>query len=389
MKNVKELYYQLNKKNNTFLDKYPHYDRNDGKIHVLYVAPCLNATGFYRMVLPMLELNKTVTHSAIVTTIHKWNFNKQFDDYDNPIDKRLIEWADYMVFPVIFSPMEYIIKAVNSVKSDIIFVMDIDINYFELPIKSLNASKITEKHKRNLLGNISQMDIVIGVSTPLLKAIDELLIKQYTSHNVKLAYFPNLISHIGTQEIEAIKRNERDRVRIGIIANPSEYYNILLLKNTFESIYNKYSDKCEIVIFGWDGKSNDNKELLENLNIIFEKSVSFLNYYTNVNNLTFDFVLLPLENIPYNNQKSFVKYLEMSTFGIPIIASKILPNIEVIDDGETGMLANTEQEWIDKISKLIKDKSYCQELGKAAFKNVWSNYSYTQKNINFLKDIFN
>src|SRR5579885_787089 len=114
MKTLKELYGRLNTAKN-FKEKYPQYNMDDNKIHVLFLSPCLNEAGYYRMILPALELNKTDTHSAIIGHIHKWDFNKLFDDYDTPIDFRLVEWADYVVLPVMFTDAAYIIKSMREI----------------------------------------------------------------------------------------------------------------------------------------------------------------------------------------------------------------------------------------------------------------------------------
>ena len=119
----------------TFKEKYPLFDERDNKIHVLFLSPCLNESGYYRMILPALELNKTNTHCAILAHIHKWDFHKLFDDYDNPVSLQLVHWADYVVLPTMFSDAEYIVRSMRAVKPDIEFVMDMDANENALPDK--------------------------------------------------------------------------------------------------------------------------------------------------------------------------------------------------------------------------------------------------------------
>ena len=364
MKTVKALYKLLSNERKSFLEKYPHFNPDDDKIHVLYVSPCLNATGYYRMILPMLELNRTNTHSAIITKIHKWNFNLEFEDYDNPIDKRLIEWAHYIVFPVIFTPMDYIIEAIRAINQNISFVMDIDINYFVIPENNLNATKITEAYKSNLLKNILQMNMLTGVSKLLLTSINEHLVSKQPEHKVRLASFPNLISKYSIENIDIIKHNQSDKTKIGILANSAGYHDVLKIKNVIKHINNKYNEKVEFILLGWNGKLPDGQDISEELSMTVEKSVSFLKYLTNVNKLTFDIVLLFQENTPFNLQKSYAKCLEICTFAAAIIASKKSPFSTVIIDEENGLLAGSENEWIDKISKLIDNKSYRIAMGE-------------------------
>lgn len=87
MRSIKELQERLNPKNN-FVQRY-NIEKDD-KIHLLYVSPRLNATGYYRMIAPALEINKTVTHRAIVTSIESYDFSSRLSDFVNQLDERLI-----------------------------------------------------------------------------------------------------------------------------------------------------------------------------------------------------------------------------------------------------------------------------------------------------------
>ncbi len=388
MRNVKELYHLLNHKNR-FEEKYPFYREGDGKVHVLYVAPLINGTGFYRMILPMLELNKTATHTAIVSSMHKWSFSKQFDDYDNPLDKRLIQWADYVVLPAIFSDVSYVLESLLKVNPDLQFVMDLDCNYHAYPKEHPNHKKFTKQHKEMLLNNIAQMNILTGATNSLLQQYDKRIERLYPSSNVALEYQPNLISNFGFQEVEAIKQNHGDKIRIGIIGNYSSYYDTISIKEALVQLKDKYKDQVQFIYFGWNGKHSKNEEPFKDLEFVFEKSVSFLDYYSKLNDLTLDIALLPSTKIDFNTKgKSFIKYLELSAFAIPVVASNSAPYQEVIDDQDTGMLASSTQEWINKTQVLIEGAEYRHSIGKAALKNTWRNYSFTSRSIKVLTDIF-
>jgi len=388
MRNVKELY-ELLKGKKDFDEKYPSYQENDNKVHVLYVAPCINGTGFYRMILPMLELNKTGTHSAIISTIHKWSFAKQFDDYDNPLDTRLIQWADYVVLPAMFSDVSYILKSLNEINSNLQFVMDIDCNYHSFPKEHPSNTKFTKEHQQTLLKNIAQMDILTGASEGLLETYENLIEEHHPQSNVVLEYHPNLISNFGFQELSAIKQNTGDKLRIGIIGNYGNYYDLLSIKDVLVQLKDKYKDQIEIIFFGWNGQLPGGEQALKGLEFTVEKSVSFLDYYDKLNDLLLDIVLLPSTDIPLNTQgKSFIKYLELSAFAIPVVASNNTPYKEVIDDENSGMLASSAEQWISKTEMLIEDATYRLAIGKAALKNTWRNYSYTSRNIQILTDTF-
>ena len=388
MRTVRKLY-ELLGSNKPFEEKYPLVLQQDGKVHILYVAPCLNGTGFYRMIIPMLELNKTATHSAILTGIHKWNFNKQFEDYDNPIDRRLIEWADYVVLPTTFSDTEYIKKSMRAINDELQFVMDVDCLHHQYPKSHPNYEKVATKHKQLLLKNIAEMDIVTAASEGLIHYYEKQLAEKYPDSKVYLEYQPNLISDFGFQEIESIQQNQSDKLRIGIIGNVAGHYDTISIKEVLFQIKEKYKEKVELVFFGWNGLLLDGSPAFEGLEFTTEKSVRFLDYYNRLNELQLDLVLLPFSDNPFNSKgKSFIKYLETAAFALPVVASNVTPFKAVIDDEETGMLAETTEEWMVKIEQLAEDAAYRQAMGKAALKSAWRNYSFTTRNLQLLTDIF-
>ena len=62
--------------------------------------------------------------------------------------------------------------------------------------------------------------------------------------------------------------------------------------------------------------------------------------------------------------------------GIPVVASPIGMNKEVIIHGVNGYLAQTEKEWITYISKLITNNNLRKSIGYSGKQLVLSNYTY-------------
>jgi len=50
-------------------------------------------------------------------------------------------------------------------------------------------------------------------------------------------------------------------------------------------------------------------------------------------------------------------------------------NKEIIEDGVNGFLANTEEEWIEKLSRLIEDPGLRMRMGKAGRKTIEERFS--------------
>ncbi|MDN5201162.1 glycosyltransferase [Fulvivirgaceae bacterium BMA10] len=386
MNKIKELEETL--KSKKFEDRYPHFDTDDGKIHILYISPCLNGTGYYRAIAPSLELNNTESHSAIISSIHKWNFNKQFDDYDSPLDERLIKWAHYVVLPLMFTDAGYILKALYEINDDIQFVMDLDFNFHKIPEKHPDFSRITKEMKGQLIRNISNMEIVTGVSEGLLDYYEMLLEKQFPNSTVFLEYLPNLVSQFGYADVKPLKKNAGKKVRIGLIGNAASAHDVFSILDELKAVQEKHGDKIEFILFGWDGKTKE-RDLQDDLKVTTVKSVSFVDYFNKLNELSLDLALLPFADIPFNTHgKSPVRFFELAVFGIPVIASDMEPYSLEIEPQETGLLAQDSEQWISAIDALISDEALRKRIGKSALRAVWRNNGFTTANLRAYQELF-
>jgi glycosyltransferase involved in cell wall biosynthesis len=62
--------------------------------------------------------------------------------------------------------------------------------------------------------------------------------------------------------------------------------------------------------------------------------------------------------------------------GIPVVASSVGMNKEVIQNGENGFLVSSEKDWMVILSELIENQDLRIILGKNGKKMVSSNYSF-------------
>lgn len=386
MNDVRTLYKRLRQEQD-FPLRYPEYRQDDGKVHVLYVAPCLNASGYYRMIEPAIQLNRTDTHAAIVTHIHPWDFTKTFDDYDTPVDQRLIDWAHYVVLPGLTSAIGYILRAFRRQNPSVRFVMDIDRNLHELPVMHPDYPKVHQKQKEQFLLNLSLMDIVTGASEGLLDYYQELLDIHYPDSVVRLDYLPDLPTQYRSERRETAPENTK--VRIGIPLSPSCWYNILPVLNIFYRYHIQNPQGIQWVIFGWDGKLPAGEDISAPFSPQHVRPVHFLDYYHAIEQLNLDLAVLPLKNLRYNTHgKSFVQYLELSMMGIPVIASDLSPYNQIINHKENGLLAGSPQEWLEALDLLVNDNQYRHLLGRNAQRNTYRYYTYNSDNRWLLQDTF-
>jgi glycosyltransferase involved in cell wall biosynthesis len=79
-----------------------------------------------------------------------------------------------------------------------------------------------------------------------------------------------------------------------------------------------------------------------------------------------DIGLCPLPDDNFTRGKCGFKILQYFAAGLPAVASPVGVNIDFIPPGKTGFTAQTEQEWVDTLKKLIENSVLRQTMGQAA-----------------------
>ena len=88
-----------------------------------------------------------------------------------------------------------------------------------------------------------------------------------------------------------------------------------------------------------------------------------------------DIGLLPLNDLNWNHWKFFFKAIQYMAVGIPVVARRMGSNSEVIEDGVTGFLVETEDEWFDRLKRLTEDDQLRTEMGRRARRMVEERFS--------------
>lgn len=136
----------------------------------------------------------------------------------------------------------------------------------------------------------------------------------------------------------------------------------------------KFGDKISIKVIG-DGNYINEQLNIKGLPWKKENEVEELS--------TFDIGIMPLPDDKWANGKCGLKGLQYMALEIPTIMSPVGVNSTIIQDGENGFLASTENEWIEKLTQLIESKELRERIGKAGRKTVEEKYS-----VEALKDTY-
>lgn len=203
---------------------------------------------------------------------------------------------------------------------------------------------------------------VITVSTPTLASkFDE----------DKVVVIPNYY----VESVFDIKKDIKSEgsLKLGYYGTLTHSKDLLLIKDVIIKLKEKYDFDFE-VIGGFNADDNVEEDWFKAVelppnNMDFEKFMPWLS-----ETVDWDIAVVPLEDSSFNQCKSELKFIELAVLAIPGVYSDMCVYDSVVEDGVNGFLANGDDEWIDKIEKLILDKSLRKNIRQNALDSVLSNY---------------
>lgn len=152
---------------------------------------------------------------------------------------------------------------------------------------------------------------------------------------------------------------------IGWIGSPSTFKYLFDLKSVFEKLSLKYDIAIHVV---------GAKASLGLLAI--EKHIPWSEASEVDSILTFDVGIMPLQDTPWEKGKCSYKLIQYMGCGIPVIASAIGMNMDVVKP-ENGFLVKTEDEWYTAIETYILNWNLIKHHGERNISAVEERYSLT------------
>ena len=167
-----------------------------------------------------------------------------------------------------------------------------------------------------------------------------------------------VISWIGTfHRKEYIENIE---FAIGCFSALRKKYSHIYLEITGDGIYR---DDLRIIV----DRNNDSHILLKDW-IAPDKVPEYLS--------TIQIGILPVaSDTKFNMSKSPTKLFEYMAMGVPTVSTGIGEALNIIKDGENGLLAKTKEEFTQKLELLIKNADLGKNLGEKARQDVETSYS--------------
>ena len=162
-------------------------------------------------------------------------------------------------------------------------------------------------------------------------------------------------------------------LKLGYYGTLTHSKDLFLIKNVILKLKEKYDFEFE-VIGGFNASDNVEEEWFKPVelppnNMDFEKFMGWLS-----KTIDWDIAIVPLEDSSFNQCKSELKFIELAVLGLPGVYSDMCVYNTVVSDGVDGFLALNEDEWIEKIEKLILDKYLRKTIRQNALNKVLSDY---------------
>lgn len=239
---------------------------------------------------------------------------------------------------------------------------------------------------------IFDFDDPVYVHTPFktkifAKMADVVIVCTHGQKEWALTYNPNVhIFHIvvdfpAYQKFTKQYEEKNAPLRIGWVGTgPEHLANLQILASAFKKLLSQEAPPFTFVLIG----ALKNKKvygLFENIPGLKTEFIDELDW-KNPESVPreiqkFDIGVLPHRSDGvWNQNKTSLKILEYMACGIPSVVSAFGEMPYLIEDGVNGFLASTEEEWAEKLTKLLSDKNLRMKLGTAGQETVKEGYSY-------------
>lgn len=233
---------------------------------------------------------------------------------------------------------------------------------FDDAIWLLDMSEANEKFR--WLKNPHKFDRILQMSTVVV-AGNEYLASYARQFAQDVRVIPTTLNTEIYRPLE--KKQKKDYVVIGWSGSHTTIKHFKAFEEVFLKIHQKYDTKIRFCIIS--------NEPPNHMKIPYE----FIPWSTQTEIPavgSFDIGIMPLPDDEWTRGKCGFKGLLYMSLGVATVMSAVGVNREIIQDGINGFLAETEEDWIEKLSLLIENEDLRVQMGHLGRKTVVESYSF-------------
>ena len=240
-------------------------------------------------------------------------------------------------------------------------------------------------HRYDENGSRGFRHILDGKLEPLLRraaacVCGNLYLRDYAAHFCRTEIIPTVID-TSIYLPERDRQNRDGHVVVGWIGSPSTWPNVRPLLPLLAKLAVSHGIKVRAIGAGKAAEADcfPGLQLVE------------WNEYTEISELQrLDIGIMPLLDRPFERGKCGYKLIQYMGCGLPVVASPVGVNSEIVTSGVTGLLATTEQEWHSALLRLIQDPSLRRAFGGAGRVRAELDFSLDRQAprlINLMRDV--
>jgi glycosyltransferase involved in cell wall biosynthesis len=257
-------------------------------------------------------------------------------------------WIHIEIFPHIPAFVERLLRFLG-----VIYIVDYDDAFYH------NYDKNPHWLIRMLL--CKKIDVVMRSSSLVIVGNDYLYGRAQSSGANLIELIPTVVD---LNRYPAVQSTNNKPMVIGWIGSPSTSKYLL----TISSIYKSLLSEFDVRFVAVGAKQETLKGLpIEVLPWSEETEFQLIQ--------SFDIGIMPLTDSPWERGKCGFKLIQYMACGLPVVASPIGVNNQIVENGINGFLANDAREWLESLRKLLKDENLRTNMGEKGRDIVEKNYS--------------
>lgn len=357
------------------------------ELKVLFVPTNVSGVVFYRTWQPYQAIREEKRVKAAMWwykpnqyELHPWEWEIKDPEKGPSIVRDLdcgVAWADVVIWMGLHTMDSLSLFRKLKARHDKFFISEFDDYLFSIPPKNAAFEAYKPGSEPSRVG-LEQMKLSDGVicSTPYLKDL-------YGSLNGNIDVVENVMD-LSLWRVPAVPP-VRQRVTIGWVGGATHSEDLEMVWGPIQKVLKDRPNAEFKCLHGIPPFIKRGKQVKT---IKAFRPIS--NYPKWVTGHKFDIGIAPLVDNNFNRGKSNLRWLEYSSMRIPTVASPLPHFAESISHGETGFLAGSFDEWVEKLELLIDNADLRLQMGKAARQEVkerWSLKSLGGKYMNVIKGL--
>jgi glycosyltransferase involved in cell wall biosynthesis len=212
---------------------------------------------------------------------------------------------------------------------------------------------------RVLLGK--KVDAVMHQAATVVVGNDYLAERARRAGAGKVEYLPSVVD----TDRYTMMEKRGGQLRIGWIGSPITAPYLELIKDPLGEALQQFDARLVLVGAG-------EKDLLPGL----DKEILPWSITTEVAHIqSCDLGIMPIPDGPFERGKCGYKLIQYMACGLPVVASPVGVNSQIVEQGKTGFLASSGTEWLEALVTLARDAHLRSNFGEAGRKKVEQGYT--------------